>query len=225
MERLHVTCNPTSEIKNLILPEATHDAGFAMTSSFSTMVLSALAALGRIDARTTMMQMSNVAEDILANQILNEFPRPERAVFLGCGAMNVAAREAALKVLELTAGKTLTLWDSSLGFRHGPKSAVTRNTQVFVLLHPDPHTRQYDLDIAIELRQQFTDITVTTIGFGGDIPFYVDGDPALSALLCVLPAQVIAARWSAELGLPVDDPFQGHALSRVVSGVRMYELP
>ncbi|MGB1034258.1 MAG: SIS domain-containing protein, partial [Primorskyibacter sp.] len=53
--RLHITCNPdgalarrpsTGPLRVVSLPEATHDAGFAMTSSFSTMLLTALAIFG-----------------------------------------------------------------------------------------------------------------------------------------------------------------------------------
>jgi tagatose-6-phosphate ketose/aldose isomerase len=52
--RLHVTCNPQGTLATrsapgllhvVALPEAAHDAGFAMTSSFSTMLLTALALL------------------------------------------------------------------------------------------------------------------------------------------------------------------------------------
>jgi len=48
-------------------------------------------------------------------------------------------------------------------------------------------------------------------------------DTAADPALYVLPAQVLAHRWSEALGLPVDDPFAGRNLTRVVSGVRLYE--
>jgi fructoselysine-6-P-deglycase FrlB-like protein len=43
------------------------------------------------------------------------------------------ARESALKVLELTAGKLAAFYDSPTGFRHGPKSLVDNETLVVVL--------------------------------------------------------------------------------------------
>lgn len=54
LDRLHVTCNPASALatreglgpgqtRALILPEATYDRGFAMTSSFTSMLIAALA--------------------------------------------------------------------------------------------------------------------------------------------------------------------------------------
>ncbi|MDB6178268.1 phosphosugar isomerase [Paracoccus sp. Z330] len=234
IDRLHITCNPDGalatrpapgpgQMRVLSLPEATHDRGFAMTSSFSTMLLSALACLTDFDpARIPELaeQARRLIDQLAAD---SDIMRPERAVFLGSGALRSLARESALKVLELTAGQTVTQWDSPLGYRHGPKAAVNDLTHVYVSLHPDLHTSRYDLDVAEEIRSQFPDIRVTTIGRGGDIDFAGTGDARADAVLHVLPAQIRAAQWSAELGLPVDDPFQGRNLSRVVSGVQLYD--
>ena len=232
-DRLHVTCNRAGalatrgapgpgEARVIVLPEATHDDGFAMTSSFSTMLLSALACLSPFDAAQTLPRLADFASALLSDPALAEIARPDRAIFLGSGALTGAARESALKVLELTAGRTMTLWDSALGFRHGPKAAVNGSTHVFVMLHPDRQTARYDADIAAEIRAQFPAAKVTTIGPGGDIALAVTGDARADAPLYVLPSQVLSARWSADLGCPVDDPFAGQNLSRVVSGVNFY---
>ena len=72
------------------------------------------------------------------NQILWTHPAIEgvcasdRLVYLGSNTLFGAAREAALKALEMTAGKVVTLAESSLGFRHGPKSIVNENTTVTI---------------------------------------------------------------------------------------------
>ncbi|GGL61697.1 SIS domain-containing protein [Wenxinia marina] len=232
-DRLHVTCNPAGalatrasagagQLRVLLLPEETHDAGFAMTSSFTTMLLSALACLGGIDPAAALPALAEEARALLPALAARPAPRPGRAIFLGSGALTGAARESALKVLELTAGRTITQWDSPMGFRHGPKSAVDDDTAVFVLLHPGDHTRRFDHDVADEIAAQFPDASVTTIGPGGDISYRGTGTAAADAVLAVLPAQILAARWSADLGLPVDDPFQGRNLSRVVSGVTLH---
>ncbi|WP_331457782.1 hypothetical protein [Aliiruegeria sabulilitoris] len=232
-DRLHVTCNPTGalatraapgpgEDRIIALPPATHDRGFAMTSSFSTMLLSALACLSPFDPETGLPALATAAEALLEVPTMAELPRPERAIFLGSGALTGAARESSLKVLELTAGQTITQWDSALGFRHGPKAAVNDSTHVFVMLHPYDHTHRYDDDIAVEIRAQFPSAKVTTIGRGGDIPVQTTGCARADAPLYVIPSQVLGARWSAELGYCVDDPFKGQNLSRVVSGVSFY---
>lgn len=234
IDRLHITCNPDGALATrkqigpgqtrvLSLPEATHDRGFAMTSSYSTMLLSAGACLTGFDA-ARLADLAGQARAILSRMPQSAPARPGRAVFLGSGALKAAARESALKVLELTAGQTVTQWDSPLGYRHGPKAAVNEATQVYVMLHPDAGTRRYDLDVAAEIARQFPAIPVTTIGPGGDIGFDGTGDARMDAVLYVIPAQILSAMWSAELGLPVDDPFQGRNLSRVVSGVTLYDF-
>lgn len=234
VDRLHVTCNPDGalatrvapgpgESRALSLPEATHDAGFAMTSSYTTMLLTALACLGDFDAEDRLPTLADAAEALLPRLAAMPAPRPERAIFLGSGALKGVARESALKVLELTAGRTMTQWDSSLGFRHGPKAAVDEETRVFVMIHPDPQTARYDRDMAEEICRQFPGIEVTTIGPGGDIAIEGTGEARADAVLYVLAAQVLSVRWSAELDLNIDDPFEGRNLSRVVSGVTLYD--
>src|SRR6185369_16976892 len=54
--------------------------------------------------------------------------RHRRVVYLGSGALTGLAREAALKLLELTAGQVVSYWDSPLGFRHGPKAVLEQGT-------------------------------------------------------------------------------------------------
>ena len=234
IDRLHITCNPDGALATrttpgpgqtrvLLLPEATHDSAFAMTSSFTTMVLSALACLSGFDASTGLASLATEAERLLSDAASRPANLPGRAVFLGSGPLKAAARECALKVLELSAGRVTTQWDSPLGYRHGPKAAVDDTTSVFVLVHPDPHTARYDMDVAREIEGQFPNTPVTTIGPGCDIPIDRADDPRALSVLYVLPAQVLAARWSEALSLPVDDPFQGQALTRVVSGVTLYD--
>lgn len=233
INRLHITCNPTGalsvrsmkgpgEQRVIDLPPETHDQGFAMTTSFTTMLLTALACLTDFDSKD-LKPLAQEAERVLDKLSNSTSPRPERAVFLGSGALKTVARESALKVLELTAGQTNTQWDSPLGYRHGPKAAVNDATHVYIMIHPDPHTQRYDRDVAEEIKRQFPQINVTTIGRGCDIEINGTGNAAADAVLYVLPAQVRAAQWSHELGLHVDDPFQGQNLSRVVTDVKLYD--
>ncbi|WP_068118847.1 SIS domain-containing protein [Tropicimonas marinistellae] len=236
VHQLNITCNPNGALakrpapgpglrKVLALPEATHDSGFAMTSSFTTMLLSALAVLdgGQVIGRIT--RLANAADDILPALANLPTPRPARAIFLGSGPLKGIARESALKTLELTAGQTMCQWDSTLGFRHGPKAAIGPDTHVSVMVHPDAHTARYDRDVAEEIRRQYPDAVVETIGDDGcDMVLPLTGDARWDAVLYVLAAQVRAVMWSAELGLPIDNPFAGQdSLSRVVTGVTLYE--
>lgn len=231
---LNITCNGESALakapggRAIVLPEACHDAGFAMTSSFSTMLLTALSLFDAKAPEPGMMaRLADAAEATLAQALerVSTGERPARAVYVGSGAMAYAARESALKVMELAAGQIPCLWDSTLGFRHGPKSFVAAETALHVLLSNDAHARRYDDDLAAELMLQFPQSSVTTVGSGGDIETGFDGPDSWGAVLAVLLAQVQSVLWSDALALNIDDPFAGHGtLSRVVSGVTLYPV-
>ena len=231
--RLHITCNPGGALatrpapgpcKVILLPEATHDAGFAMTSSFSTMLLTALALFDApCDVPARLHVLSRSLQDLLSTYTA---PRaPDRAVYVGTGPMAYAAREAALKVMELSAGRIPALWDSTLGFRHGPKSFVLPGTAITVLTSATAPAAAYEADLIAELRAQYPDALVTAIGPDGDIAVPQPFGPAWSAPLAIATAQVCGVVWSEALGLDVDDPFTGAGtLSRVVSGVTLYPV-
>jgi len=228
--RLHITCNPDGALatrtspgplKVINLPEVTHDEGFAMTSSFSTMLLTALALF---DEPCDIAARFNALADQLEG-LLPQFgtPRPDRAVYVGSGPLAFAAREAALKVMELTAGQTPALWDSSLGFRHGPKSFVRDVTAITVFSSPQAPTNAYDTDLVTELRAQFPNARVANIGPEGDIVIDMSFGTAWAAPLCIASAQIDGVKWAADFDLNVDDPFTGQGtLSRVVSGVKLH---
>ena len=215
---------PADSQRVVVLPEATHDAGFAMTSSFTTMLLTALALFGPHGTAPWPGLATTLASLLPHYAQSAEGPPPERIVFVGSGPLAQAARECALKVMELTAGRIPALWDSSLGFRHGPKSFVQPGTMIVTLLHPDPQTARYDRDLVAELRTQYPTTRVLSAGPGGDIAVSMP-DAGLGAALLVPLAQIMAVMWSDRMGLNVDDPFAGQGtLSRVVTGVKLYPV-
>ncbi len=233
--RLNITCNADGALatrtspgplKVITLPSATHDAGFAMTASFSTMLLTALAILDDCpDFSARMGHLADSCESVIAQTSAHMTSPPQRVIFLGAGALKYAAREAALKVMELSAGDIPALWDSTLGFRHGPKSFVAPGTDIVIFLSADTNARRYDLDLAEELRAQFPQAPTTTVGPGGDISFDMPWGAAWAAPLAVAHAQMLAIRWSDTLGMNVDNPFAGlGTLTRVVSGVALYPV-
>ena len=57
-------------------------------------------------------------------------------------------------MLELTAGRVVTMYDTPLGFRHGPKSIIDDNTLTVVYLSDDAYTRQYEIDLIKEMSGQ-----------------------------------------------------------------------
>lgn len=233
--RLHITCNSggalaqrpsTGPSKVIVLPSETHDVGFAMTSSFSTMLLTALAVFDApCDFAARMDAMAIELTRLLPLLGAATADIPARSFYLGTGPLAYAAREAALKVLELTAGQTPALSDSVLGFRHGPKSFVMDGTNITVFLSPQSVAQAYEADLVAELSAQFPAATVSSIGPDGDIDIAMPFGPTWAAPLCVAASQVTGVIWSDALGLNVDNPFVGQGtLSRVVDGVKLYPV-
>ncbi|MDB5659428.1 MAG: glucokinase family protein [Cypionkella sp.] len=241
-DQLHFTCNPQGALAQrkskglgrrsvVLLPPETNDAGFAMTSSYTTMLISALVCLSpslaaSLEARITSLAAG--AEDVISDMLLrmdDAAPCPSRTVFLGSGVLTAFAREAALKVLELTHGRIPAYWETAMGFRHGPKAILDAEAQVFSFLSSDPHTRQYEVDGAEELRCQFGASVAATLGPEGcDSDITVKGaeEDIWRGVLYVLAAQLLAVWWSDRLGFNVDNPFAEGNLSRVVAGVTLY---
>src|SRR5215469_2415052 len=165
---LIVTCNSEGNLYRragtmrnayaLLLPEASNDQSFAMTSSFTSMLLAAAGALRLMPTDgTRTARLSRLAMHVLTSwlPVITSLVRAqfERVVYLGSNELKGLAREAALKMLELTDGRVVSLAEAPLGFRHGPKTVVNGSTLVVVFLSNDAHTRRYDLDLLAELRR------------------------------------------------------------------------
>lgn len=240
---LIVTCNADGELAQrggerthvIILPEATHDRGFAMTSSFTAMMLAALSALGGIaDMDLRVPAIAAAVKDVLtradplaASLAVRGF---DRVVYLGSGVFKGLAREAALKLMELSDGAVVTAFDTTLGFRHGPKTIVTDRTLAMVFVSNDPLTRRYDLDMIEELRCDARCGALVMVsaqdGDGADITVSGMADAADADLLFpfIAPAQAFALHVSEVLGLTPDRPNASGTVNRVVQGVRIHAL-
>ena len=241
VRHLIVTCNADGALARrrgddalvVTLPEATHDRGFAMTSSFSAMMLAALAALStpamtRARVQALADAVAGVAatqEAALARLAARRFTR---VVYLGSGPFKGLAREAALKLLELSDGRVVSAFDTSLGFRHGPKAIVDDGTLVVVFLSNDPLTRRYDLDIAQEIRADGHCGALVTVSAQPDddadilVPDMAAADDVDLIFPFLVPAQLFALHVSFALGLTPDTPNASGAINRVVQGVRIH---
>jgi tagatose-6-phosphate ketose/aldose isomerase len=245
LRHLVITCDAGGELARrwsgaanavvVALPEEVNDRGFAMTSSFTGMALAALLAFGvDVDVEALARAGSTVLADAAEHASAISGAKPARLVFLGSGPLRGLAREAALKCLELTRGEVVGIAESSLGFRHGPKSVLDERTIAVVFLSTDPHARRYDVDIARELVQSLGAERVVVVGgddtteFGGAQTWPVPSPSRVPvagyALLAVITAQTTALACSLALGITPDNPFPDGEVNRVVQGVVIHEF-
>jgi tagatose-6-phosphate ketose/aldose isomerase len=158
--------------------------------------------------------------------------RFERVVYLGSNELKGLAREAALKMLELTDGRVIAIADSPLGFRHGPKTILNGSTLVVAFLSNDAHARRYELDLLTELRRDAVAGRVIALAGrdgGGRHPddlLLAPGVDTVSDLELCLPyvvfAQALGMLRSLSLGLSPDSPNAAGTVNRVVQGVSIY---
>lgn len=216
------------------MPERSNDSGFAMTSSFTSMLLATLTLIGSSD-RTPIEAVAEAAARVIDGswEPLETLAagRIRRVVYLGSGPFAALAQEAALKLLELTAGSVVSFHDSAVGFRHGPKAVLNDETLALVFVSNDPYTQQYDLDIVNELRHALGRARVLVISaspLGGDtleLPGLRGVDDAFTAAAAIVPAQILALSFALEVGTTPDNPFPNGTVNRVVQGVQIHPFP
>jgi len=237
----HATGAPRSHVVRL--PEASNDRGFAMTSSFTGMLLAAGLALGgtapgaaRMSSLAQLCQRILPGSEALLHALVGQ--KFERVVYLGAREFHGLAREASLKMLELTDGKVVAIGDSPLGFRHGPKTILNGNTLVVVFVSGDAYTRQYDADLIEELRRDGVagrvialSLQSTAMPQSDDVALLGAGVSSgassdVSDLELCLPyalfAQALALLRSLSLGVRPDTPNAAGTVSRVVRGVSIH---
>jgi tagatose-6-phosphate ketose/aldose isomerase len=251
---LIVTCNEAGSLAKtwhdhegvlvVALPPETNDESLVMTSSFTNLTLAARF-LGLLDQPEAYRKLCAIQSricrelvgthfDVLSRIASTEF---RRAVFLGSGTRYSAAREASLKMLEMTSGRVTTISESFLGLRHGPMSFVHEDTLVVCQLSSDPTTRAYELDLLAELDRKKLGLSKVIIG--EDVPESAAraGDEVIQspglgelgdddgAIIFVVVAQLLAFFRCLEEGLRPDSPSEGGVISRVVESFPLHTLP
>ena len=236
---LYVASKTDDNSLAVLMPAQTNDKSFAMTSSFSSMMLAAFSVLtGNESVSKDIESICKYSEAQVKeiNKFIGTIDNTEvsKVVYLGSGGFKGIAEESALKLLELTAGKVVISFDSPLGFRHGPKSIVDDKTLIFVYISNDPQTRKYDLDLLAELRRDGIANKVVAITAQlddqvrqGDY-WLADGmqDATDAGLLFayILVAQIYAFHLAVELGNTPDNPCPTGEVNRVVQGVTIHNF-
>lgn len=246
VKHLVVSCNakgrmvqlarPSSDAMAVVLDDAVNDRSLAMTSSFSNMLLfgQALAHLWEpADFTSTLEQMTAAAEFLLekgsylAQEIAAQ--RDKLACFVGAGGLAGAAKESGLKLTELTGGRIVALSETTLGLRHGPMSALNRETVFTAYIAGDERQRRYDLDLLREIRAKDVVRTIVSVGAeerAADHLLHCDafrGIPdGYRPAVDVIFGQMLGLFSSIELGLKPDAPSPGGVISRVVPRFTIY---
>ena len=232
-----------SNILLLQLPEETDDKSLAMTSSFSTMLMTCLM-LGHID---TLEQDADEIEKTAKNAevVIAEYEeklkaiaeRPfERGVFLGSGALKGIAEECHLKLQELTDGAVVCKFDSFLGFRHGPKAVVNDKSIVVYLMNDKESVLRYERDLVKQVDANNKPVAQIVViagnapelpGVKADLVVKMPYGPKENDFYGIVPyvlvGQLLGFYASKAHGLNPDAPSVSGNIHRVVEGVTIYE--
>lgn len=249
LRHLIITCNDAGRLATryagragtvrLILAERTCDRSLVMTSSFTNLLV-ATHVLGSLhDPRSYLDKVARIV--VAARHVLGDSAVLETAargawrsiVFLGSGNRLGVAREAALKMVEMTAGGVTATADTFLGLRHGPMSGVHADTLVVCFLASDPVTRSYELDVIRELNRKRLG---SRLIIGDQVPHDVvrsedlvldcrglarAGDD-LSSLTDAMAGQLLGLFRCLSAGLRPDAPSADNVINRVVEDFTVY---
>ena len=242
---LVVTCNKEGALARnyrddlrvsvIVLSDATHDRSLVMTSSFTNMVLAA-SALGQasdlLAYRAAAERIVTAARRILQRDADALAERARRrfdsVVYLGSGCRFGSAREAALKMVEMTGGQIWTMAESFLGLRHGPMAAIGPETLVVAHLSSEPTARAFELDVLRELDRKRLGAGRVIVGCAVPSDVVAAGDVVVHCgaldehadvtltLIDALAGQLLAFFSCLALGLRPDSPSTGGVINRVV---------
>ena len=249
---LFVTCNHDGALSRyaqgrdncyaLNLPEETHDQSFAMTSSFTNMYLATLGVFNLDKYEQFEHRIREVIERVeeltdsdheMIKAVIDDYDL-KRIVYLGSNTNKGIAQESALKMCELTAGKVVTVFDTPMGFRHGPKSVIDDDTLTVIYMSDDPYTRQYEVDLLKEMASQRKGNRLMVL-MGqedeeirklADYAYCFNNEHQLENVLLgmeyIVVAQLMAMYKSLSLNITPDNPCPSGEVNRVVKGVVIY---
>ncbi|MDO4500806.1 MAG: SIS domain-containing protein [Erysipelotrichaceae bacterium] len=249
---LFVTCNNEGALSKFaegkdncyainLTPE-THDQSFAMTSSYTNMYLATVLSFLIDDLDKYEPVIKEIAEQTAkfadngyhtVEKIVDEFDFT-RIVYLGSNCLKGVSQESALKLCELTAGGIMTTYDTTMGFRHGPKSVICPGSLDVIYLSDDPYTRKYDLDIVKEMAGERAGNKLVVVSSYDDpeAKEYADYfisfdnknryDNVFLGIQFVNVGQTFALLKSIKTGVRPDTPCPSGKVNRVVKGVNIY---
>lgn len=253
---LFITCNKEGALAKraegnekiflLLMPEESNDKGFAMINSFSCMLLAGILSFSR-DNSEVIDEMGEIIS--IAEKELNEkYPEikklaeedHKRIVVLGSGILKGLAEELSLKIMELSAGKVVSVSNTTLGFRHGPKAIVNEETIVFELVNQDEYAMKYDEGLLEEMSEDksadkliaynisnnnsIEESTYKVIKPDETDKGKIRNKELASLFIYLIYGQTYAFFKSQYLGNTTDNPFPSGEVNRVVKKFKIHEF-
>ena len=238
---LVLTCNLNGQltrlprVKSIVLDPRTNDRGLAMTSSFSNLVL---AGLGIAEVGALAKHLPQIVDrvknalpglEIAAQRLAAR--KPSRVMVLTFADLEPLGREACLKILEMTAGRIMAVFETFLGLRHGPMSFLRPDSLVLCVLSSNANRRRYEEDLLRELRQKNLGhlIVVGPPTAASDqahdfIPAAASDIPDfLRTPFEIVFPQLLAYYLSLASGLDPDNPSPDGVITRVVQRFQLHE--
>lgn len=227
---LIITCNVEGQLaqsypqSTIVLPAETNDKGFAMTNSYSSMMITAAKVFGM------ELKMENIVYE--AKRLYTNFPYEkldqleyENIVYLSNSENVGLLNELKLKFMELTNGQLGYYSDQFLNFRHGPKSVLTKQTLVVGITSDDEIQEMYESDLYEELIADENQPKVIIFGEcieNAEISCTINQKGFARALSVIPVCQNIAVKKSVQLGINPDNPSPSGSVNRVVQGVTIH---
>jgi glucosamine--fructose-6-phosphate aminotransferase (isomerizing) len=225
-----VTCAEKSELEaecdSTLVLKAADEKSMVMTRSFTSMLISlqwsAAKRAGNLEFCSSLEGMAaqfaaripSLVEQMEAFVDRNSF---EYYVFLGQGPFNSIAREAALKIMEMSC--SYSQFFHTLEFRHGPKAIVTPRTALTFFLSQSGQSSEIEV---LEEMKELGGVTVAVCNRANEnirrasdlvLELNLPGDELTQLASHIVPAQLLGFFTGVGKGLNPDQPKN---LTRVV---------
>ncbi|QTD40972.1 SIS domain-containing protein [Sporosarcina sp. Te-1] len=219
IQTLAITCNgdtPMAEMADYVIAlDHVSEQSVVMTQSFSNMMyalqLYAIKMSPSEEDFAELRKVPTLVSAVIKNgmpkkRIANDLTK-KRFIFLGSGQYNGLAKEATLKLKEMTQTECESY--SSLEFRHGPISIVDDSTVVILLAQHE--TANYDQALVTDIERLGGHVLVigpVNAGFQADQIIELDGDISdrNRYALYVPILQMLAYERAIRLGFNPDQP-------------------
>lgn len=234
----------TSDTLFIPLPNNTKGKSFAATAEFTCLILQALAIfdIKNINEYVQFCEYAQIeARDIFENKMdmIKEIAGLDTISMTSVGSLEYEhlAAESALKAVELTGGKFLSNFNSSIEYRHGPKLIMNSPVLCMHYLYPDFFISNYDIDMMNEVATDNLKGTVVGVGFHTpeechiQTKYYfqlkqnkvIGHNPALGTLLYALIMQSLIVHISLKHGVKADWPSTDDQVPKVANRVKIYK--